>query len=374
MSKNPKELLAVAVKLPSGKQLFSFPVEGKEIFDIATVHRVRRDKEKKLAGFQRKEYKKHISEITKYIETDDSMIPNAIVIAFNETVTFKELPEFSQGPVSVGYLKIPLSKNDDEKAGFIIDGQQRTYAIERAKVESFPMMVCAFLESDEELQTEHFVNVNQHKNLPRELINELLPHMRNVPTRLSKQRAAAKIANHLAWDADSPMLGIVKSETQPVGVLQLNSLVAPLKAMFSEPTNFVGSKVDPDQQVGDIEEVLVGLKDYWTAVKEVFPDAWGKKPTESRLMHGQGVWAMMQLLTPVYLDVRSDPTVERMVDRLRLLKPYCHWTKEDGDWENIDGFEHDVAWNGMQNTVQDKRLLTMYLTRKYLEATSDEGQ
>ena len=47
---------------------------------------------------------------------------------------------------------------------------------------------------------------------------------------------------------------------------------------------------------------------YWSAVRDTFPEAWGKPPTESRLMHSAGIRAMGALMDQIMLRADSRPT------------------------------------------------------------------
>ena len=46
-----------------------------------------------MQGYQRPEALKHIASIRRYLESDDPMIPNALVIAFDERVKFEPLKQ-----------------------------------------------------------------------------------------------------------------------------------------------------------------------------------------------------------------------------------------------------------------------------------------
>ena len=58
------------------------------IHDFTTVSRVHRD-DTELQGYQRPEVLSHIRAIRRYLESDGAMLPNAIVLAFDERVTFE---------------------------------------------------------------------------------------------------------------------------------------------------------------------------------------------------------------------------------------------------------------------------------------------
>ena len=115
--------------------------------------------------FKRGEAKQHISQISEYVKKADAMIPNAIVIAFRDDGIIFEKSEAGD----FGTLKIPHDPNSNEVPGFIVDGQQRTMAIKKAiedpksEIQSFPMIVCAFIESDPAALIDQFVLINKSK-------------------------------------------------------------------------------------------------------------------------------------------------------------------------------------------------------------------
>lgn len=362
---------AVSIQLANHRELYAFPIDGKRILDIASVSRIHRTDDGSLAGFQRETVKRHVEEIAEYITSPDAMIPNAIVIAFDhEGVRFETLKEQVKESKGVwGSLYVPDLTDKDETArpGLIIDGQQRTFAIKHAEIYSFPVMVCAFIESEQEVQAQQFVNVNNVKRLPSTLIHELLPRLNVVPKRLEKRQAAAILAEYLGQAEDSPLKGLVKSHTRPDGVLQLNSLVLPLERLIKNKRSFIGGHFARGEQIDNLQSLVDVLKKYWTAIREVFPQAWGLTPKQSRLMHGAGVWAMMHIMDTILEDVGESVTVEDIAEKLKSFRSCFHWLEEDGDWEDIDGFGKSERWNFCQNTPADKNLLTAYLIRKYRE-------
>src|SRR3546814_3457792 len=70
------------------------------------------------------------------------------------------------------------------------------------------------------------------------------------------------------------------------------NLKPPMGALSQYKQN--GAESDPDA-------MYRALVLYWTAVRDTFPDAWGKPPSQSRLMHSAGIRAMAALMDPVML-------------------------------------------------------------------------
>ncbi len=80
------ELPALKVKQGKNRVLYSFAVEGKDLQKFTTISRVARNSEEELEGYQRPEILSHIDEIKSYLESDNPMVPNALVIAFDVNV------------------------------------------------------------------------------------------------------------------------------------------------------------------------------------------------------------------------------------------------------------------------------------------------
>lgn len=178
---------ALKIKQGPKRELFSFAISGKSIQEIASISRVKRE-DNNLAGYQRPEVSSHIGEIARYLESDNPMIPNAIVIAFDERVSFTPLSEDG----TFGELKIPLVDGEETKPGWVVDGQQRSAALREADCGDFQMPVSAFITNDTQEQREQFILVNSTKPLPKGLIYELLPFTETKLARpLQKKRFPA---------------------------------------------------------------------------------------------------------------------------------------------------------------------------------------
>ncbi len=106
------------------------------------------------------------------------MLPNAVVLAFDERVTFETGTSSDQRRLLVvGELVIPVDESlpDDEKPAWLVDGQQRSAAIRDADLAEFPVAAVGFIATGEAEQRSQFILVNNTKPLPKGLIHELLP-------------------------------------------------------------------------------------------------------------------------------------------------------------------------------------------------------
>src|SRR6266566_4337104 len=82
-------LPALEIQQGSNRRFYAFAVDGKVIPQFATVSRIKRTGDGGLAGYQRPEQLAHIDEIRNYIESRAPLLPNAVVIAFDDTVRFE---------------------------------------------------------------------------------------------------------------------------------------------------------------------------------------------------------------------------------------------------------------------------------------------
>src|SRR5215470_8298574 len=202
------EVNALRIEQRKDVPVYVFGVEGRLVHQLATVSYANRNKDGVLSGYQRQEVSSHINDILNYLSQGTPLLPNAIVIAFDERVRFSPLNN-TQGSEwgTFGKLEIPLPKNLTEtKAGWIVDGQQRVTALAKLKPgRSFPVIVVAFQSPSQFLQREQFLLVNKTKPLPRDLLNEILPDISTVLSKdLEFRRSASKVVQLLRFDPGSP--------------------------------------------------------------------------------------------------------------------------------------------------------------------------
>lgn len=338
--------------------LYSFAVDGRDLDSFTTVSSAHRNHDNIVEGYQRHEILQHVREIAAYLQSPDAMLPNPIVVAFDQDrVTFKPIQKF--GPAVLGTLTVPVSRDWRERCGFVVDGQQRRAAIRESEVSGFPILVSAFVAASEQERREQFILVNNTKPLPRTLIFELLPGTEAMlPTRLSKHKTAIMLLERLNLDLDSPLSMLVKTPTMPLGVIKDNSLLKGISNSLSDGVlhRFVRGSEEPQ-----LEAAAAVLKTYWRAVSKVFPEDWARPPAQSRLMHGAGVVGMSFMMDAIsenrYRPSRDLPTYDEYFTHLMMLKPHCRWSS--GRW----WFGRE--YRDVQNTPKDVAMFVDQLLSKY---------
>lgn len=356
------EVPALQIRQGKDRVLYAFAVDGKRLAEFTAVSRIGRDEADRVFGYQRPEVLSHVAEIRAYLESENPLLPNALVVAFDTGVKFVPAGR-GDGVTRPGTLAIPVPADGERKPGWIVDGQQRAAALREARVGRFPVWVIGFVAADAREQREQFILVNNTKPLPKGLVYELLPATEaRLPTALQRRRFPTVLLDRLNLDPDSPFRGLIRTPTRPAGVVKDNSLLRMLENSLTDGAlyRFRGSS---DGGPADVPGMLGVLKAFWGAVAEVFPEAWKLPPRRSRLLHGAGVVALGFVMDAIADRHRSKagPAGKHFRPDLEPLKPVCRWT--DGYWEFGPGLQR--KWNEVQNTPRDVQMLANYLLVQY---------
>jgi len=349
--------------------LYVFSLTASQILQIADISRVSRDQSGDLIGYQRPEVRQHIQEIVDYLDGNQVIFPNPIIIALPTAVKFengrgKHCPTDA---ADQGRIHIPVPPDGSPKVGWIVDGQQRALALTRAQHEDLAVPVNAFVTDSIDIQRDQFLRINNTRPLPRGLVTELLPTITSpLPPRLALRKAPSELCDLLNSDERSPFCGLIKrSSTPPEQRRQTTitdtSIVNMLNESLTQPSGCLFPFRNMTTGETDFAGIWQLLLAYWNGVKETFPDAWGKPPAHSRLMHGTGLRAMGRLMDRVMatVDVRQKAAAELVLKDLALVAPHCRWTS--GTWDELD-----MRWNDIQNVGRHTNQLSSYLIRVYL--------
>ncbi len=359
----PKETLAIrAVRSEQGNgtPIYAFFIHGADIMRIADIARLRRE-EQELKGFQRGEIKAHVRAITEFLDSGKVLFPNAIILALSPEVEFASARGRKPGKIcevgDAGTLTIPIYPAG-QRAAWIVDGQQRSLALAHAKDRSIAVPVIGFVSDDIEAQREQFILVNKARPLPKRLIDELLPEVSALlPRDLAVRQLPSALCELLSEHKESPFHGLIRRESNArssTGVVVDSALIETMRLSLKSPSGALG-QFKRNGDGADANAMYAALVLYWSAVRDAFPEAWGKTPTQSRLMHSAGIRAMGALMDQIML--RADGASDRAGAIgliLNRLAPHCRWT--EGRWENLN-----LMWNEVQSTSQHISRLTEYL-------------
>src|SRR5688500_17849782 len=273
----------------------TFAATAAEILAFASIHRIGRDAQGELNGFQRPQVAAHIREIRDYLEKPNSVLPNPIVVAFTEGVTIEEL----RG----GFARLEIDVSEGP-CGLVVDGQQRLSAL--AEVDrDFQVFVSALICRDDAELRRQFVLINNTRPLPKSLIYELLPSVDDLPARLGKRSLASEITARLNFKPTSSLRGLIKLHTSPDGVIADTAIQRVVMDSLSD--GVLRSLV----RTSNGKDACVDLVSaFFKAVYRAFPAEWhGHSAATSRLRHGAGILALGAVM-----DILAQRTFARTDD------------------------------------------------------------
>jgi len=343
-----------------GHDLYMFAVPGDRVPDIADISRIGRDGAGALEGYQRGEIRNHVADIARYLDGGDVLFPNPILVALSPDVRFTSArgsrPPGMLEAGDVGTLRLPLSP---AKPGWIVDGQQRVLALAKANAAAIVVPIVAFVSTDIAVHREQFVLVNKARPLPRAIVDALLPAMDSaiLPRDLGPRKIPSALVDALSSNRDSPFFGLIRRPgAEGPSIVSDQALLRSIKRSIGSPLGAL-SPYGHGGGAPDVTAMYGLLAGFWSAVQEVFPDAWGRPPSESRLMHSAGIEVMGYLMDRVL----SRPDAARAprdvaLAALERIAPHCRWTS--GTWEGLD-----LEWNAIECTSKSIGRLRDHLIR-----------
>ena len=243
-------------------------------------------------------------------------------------------------------LFIPYRKAafDHEKILSIADGQQRTAALGLASVDKVPeytVTVSAILPADASSKRTIFYISNRSKK-----VNSDFQKLIQQDTPLETPTPA--VTRQLTIEPDSPLYQLIElpGVRDPKAVIKFNSVEQALLKGFVEA--FKGTEVTLKK-----EEIYGVSKAFYTAVRDTWPEAWGLKPTESKLMSGLGFRSLTTLFGE---DIKT-----YRVDEKKALDDQDVWKKIKKDLETMR--KYCVAWRQEDATKMSNLHQTFYATQ-----------
>jgi DGQHR domain-containing protein len=360
---------ALRLAQSAGNDVFLLSLSPTDLLAIATVSSDKNQPPAELLGSDRPTLGRHIADIRSSLESDDAVMLTVIVLALSPEVRFRSSrgPDVSDGLATSGTIEIPLRTRAGRKPAWLLDGYFRLQALSDPKHKDFAVPVCAFVADDPDVLRQQFDRIHSTHPLPAGFADRLLPRRAvAISPRIGAQELPDAVCQWLNNDPESPFHQLIgpkepgkAASRLPVSRAALgetiaDSLSSPYGALFPY-RNIAGGETD-------VDGLCNALNTYWAAVKSVFPEAWGKPPKKSRLMHPVGIRTMGRLMNRVLpaVDLAADDRIQQAARELQKIGPLCRWT--NGVWESLDG----LGWDRLENTTRHEDLVSNFLIRAYL--------
>lgn len=264
--------------------------------------------EDKVLGYQRSFSKSRIKEIQRYINREQGIIPNSILVNLDEGKYF-----YSEGTHE-------LSLDETESLGLIIDGQHRVKGCYEADPD-FELMVVATLELSIIQQARLFVTINKtQKGVPASLYLDLLPLLEGDiddfdQEGISAERRATEIATRLNEDEESPLYQLIRRTGDTGFGISLNEFVNQMK-------DYVDPKTGKLANFGFEQQYKI-FEIYFRAIKAVFLEQW--EDPKSYLLKTVAFGGLMQSFYDIFnlvLQKYKKFDTKNTIELLKLIENF----------------------------------------------------
>jgi len=335
------ETMGLRIKQSAGETpLFLFSVDGKTICQQLGVKRMTwQGSQYEPEGFQRYLDTGRVTQIAVYLN-NNRILPNALVVAFEKgCLTFDSLSGPDKNQIQVGKITIhgklmringethPFP--EDERIGYVIDGQHRMKAIENSTIEegTFPIVISAYCGVDTKFQLSQFYALNQTVRISASHL-ALLRTMLKIVLSLKEahKQAISNVRELLQNKVESPfepgaymkVSKILKGGNLDVTVVERMIDRAIQGTSLKYKWNTADASQIPD---ADFEYIAQSLFVFWKAVQETFPDYWGRKPKEQRLFSAIGLYTLSEFFDQVMtgIDVISASALPNAKGRIKPI-------------------------------------------------------
>ena len=258
-------------------------------------------------GYQRSFSNSRIKEIKNYINNEQGVIPNSVLVNLDE-----DKYSYSEDKL--------LTLNQQDSLGLIIDGQHRVKGCYEANPD-FEIMVVATLELSIIQQARLFVKINKtQKGVPASLYLDLLPLLEGDiddfdQEGVSSERRATEIATRLNEDEESPLYQFIR-RTGDAGVgISLNEFV-------SQAKNYVEPKTGKLAHLGFEQQYKV-FEIYFRSLKAVFLEQW--EDPQSYMLKTVAFGGLMQSFYEIFnmvLQKYKKFDTQNTIEILKLIEDF----------------------------------------------------
>lgn len=326
------ELPCIRIRQPIG-DFFIAAIDSRDLVEItfADVRRMYEEREvETYLGIQRPLNPTRVKEISQYVNTVDACFPTSVILAIEGKCV-----EFDEDRSRL-ILRSELSSTEEDeritsiKIAKVLDGQHRIEGLKDFSKGSFQVNVSIFVDMDIEGQAYLFSTVNlAQTKVNRSLVYDLFEYSRSR----SPQKTCHKIAVALDAAETSPFYKRIKrlgsatagrfneTLTQASFVeaflpyLTDNKILdrdlfmrgkRPIRATAEESRKLIFRNMFLDEKDMEIADIIFN---YFSAVKEKWPIAWGVAYQGNMLNKTNGFKALTRLLRPIYLSLSKTSEV-----------------------------------------------------------------
>jgi DGQHR domain-containing protein len=278
-----------------GFEVYLFVMNSKILRELAFVSKRETANPK---GYQRALSEKRLKDVGEYIKKPRATFPNSIIVNIeSKNARFEQSADASRGTLII-----------KRKPGvaWVIDGQHRLFGFTKSDGKEFDLIVSAFLDLSERDQATIFKIINSsQKGVNPSLIYDLIELTKDAEYLDARAHEIVKALNE---DTNSPWLDQIKMIGTGSGMISQAALVTELKKLLV---------TDPFKDYLDGEQIKL-LKDYFSVLKDLFPDAWMSR--KFVLTKTLGVAATLSILPKVLMHCLVKASFSKVTMR-EIMQP-----------------------------------------------------
>jgi len=262
-------ILIPAIKImQNDRPILMFSIPAIDLRYISYFNPREIDREK---GIQRPYKSERSKDIAAYIDTEDSVLANDIIINVElekNGLSMENIYDEFTGKLDYQILKeTSESLSNKQKIAFVVDGQHRLRAFEYAEKQEFPLIVAALIDLSLAEVAELFVKINYYqKPVNKSHVLDLLGISENIFPQYFKLH---KVVEKLNEDIASPFYGNIKMLGLGKGYISQASIISSIEKYKLE-------KILIDAKIETSEEVLYNvIWNFFKAVENTFSVHWG---------------------------------------------------------------------------------------------------
>ncbi|BAZ00134.1 hypothetical protein NIES37_41170 [Tolypothrix tenuis PCC 7101] len=257
--------------------------------------------ERNSKGVQRPLSERRCKEVAKFINSNDAIIANNIILNLPEETEYIAPTENEL----IGKIKFP----DIEKSVWVVDGQHRLFGF-NFTAKKLDLLCSGFINLKLESQAKIFITINnEQKGINPSVIYDLLPLIKDSDF---KEKRTHSLVKQMNLDPESPWYNEIKMLGIGKGLVSQAAFARNVEVMI-DPNGGVLSPYNENLQYG----ILVN---YFNAFKAVFSEEWGS--TKYVLTKAVVLSAMCGIFPKVHSLCGKDFTVENIIKQIIHLKKF----------------------------------------------------
>ena len=354
---------------------------------ICGIHRFRTAEKINKIGVQRQKHIKWVEELKEGLKSSKAEMWSTAIVYFDKDETeYVKLRDYEDREIGVLIINYDGHVYDADKPGWILDGQQRMWALEHIAVNSnnpeslqlIGPVTIAIGEYDNTDETDKidfirrtFAITNSTQNLPQNFRNELMATLtessQEMLTKKDKKKTlVASIVEQLNIDDDSPfnslidMLnpGLPRKQGEKISNGAMNYIIREL--LNYEAFNKEDLPIPKMDKRFKFNIELI--KDFFNAIKYVFSEEWQKPIEESRIRSRLVLTSFASLISKIlHISVALNP------DRKQRVKIIIQELLKISEDERTNFDRNSTLLLYLKNNQADIRNLTEEITKIYTQ-------